>query len=949
MIEKTLSKSVRLICTSGFIVVTGTLCVHANAQDTNVQRIEITGSAIKRIAKEGALPVQNLSAADIQKSGAKNVEELIQSLSSMQGFTTSSESVNGGGGGVQNASIHSIGAGYTLVLLNGRRLASYGSGSAVNLASIPMSAVERVEILTDGASTLYGSDAIAGVINFILKKNQQDFRFEASMNHPSKKGGKSSSVTLSKGFGDLETDGYNFLVTYAHDSQDELNAKDREFAKSGLKRFTEGGKTYSTYLLAANTAPASATLSLKDNTVKIFSPSYYKTGACGPNTSFIGTATDKSCWFDYAATVQLIPKSERDSLFSSLNIKVNSNLNLFAEAVASKFTQTARYAPGAQRLSMPLGSTLYTNEVLPYLSKIGVAPEDVKSASMNVRFTDAGGRARDYITNAKHLAFGANGTASGFDYSASFTHSENSQESNFVGGFLSRNKYNEIVNSGKFNPFGPSGSSSAVLAPAILHTNENKTAVKLDKFSGSLSHELFEAPGGPSQLAISADYTRQRYDFMPSPISQGQNAQQPNFTDTPLGDSADHLPIAAKRSNWGASAEWMIPMTKTLEVTAATRYDAYTAVTNDMVFDPSNGKLLPPAEQGNANKKATYKLAFRFNPIDNLLIRGSYGTGFKVANMDSITSPIVQSGNTSGSYPCPVKSPDPRAAYCTGTTQQYLLTGGNNLSGPSGLKPETSKQYTIGFRFDPVSNLSLGLDLWSVKMKDQLTTLPEQFPFADPVKFNNNFSIVYDQGIGANKLVTLLPTFNLAAARYQGIDWDNTYSMKTELGKLNLKWNGTFMLKSEVDVPGSPTESSLGRFDAYNNVTSRVISQFAASLTSNDIYTNTLVMNYRSGYHDQVLTPDDNALKLVNSDGSLPPTFAGLTRDVRSFITFDWQTRVQLKQYSNLVLTFGIRNMFNKAPPLSIRIAGGGNQAGYDARYASPLGRQFYITGGTSF
>ncbi|CUI06326.1 hypothetical protein BN2497_7429 [Janthinobacterium sp. CG23_2] len=108
-----------------------------------------------------------------------------------------------------------------------------------------------------------------------------------------------------------------------------------------------------------------------------------------------------------------------------------------------------------------------------------------------------------------------------------------------MGGFLSKNAYNDIVASGKFNPFGPSGSSSAVLAPAILHTNENETQVKLDRISGTLSHALFDAPGGPSQLALSGDYSQQRYDFMPSPISQGANAQQPNFTDTPLGDSAD--------------------------------------------------------------------------------------------------------------------------------------------------------------------------------------------------------------------------------------------------------------------------------------------------------------------------------------------------------------------------------------------------------------------------
>ena len=143
MVEKMLSRSVRLMFVGGVAMSASLLAQQAVAQEA-VQRVEITGSAIKRIAVEGANPVQTLSNADIQKTGAKNVEDLIQGLPAMQGFTTSSQSVNGGGGGVQNASIHSIGAGYTLVLLNGRRLASYGAGSAVNLSSIlPASSISK--------------------------------------------------------------------------------------------------------------------------------------------------------------------------------------------------------------------------------------------------------------------------------------------------------------------------------------------------------------------------------------------------------------------------------------------------------------------------------------------------------------------------------------------------------------------------------------------------------------------------------------------------------------------------------------------------------------------------------------------------------------------------------------------------------------------------------------
>jgi len=147
-----------------------------------MQRVEVTGSAIKRIAAEGALPIQVLSQETIAKTGATNVAELIQALPAMQGFTISAISAGTNSGGRVTASIHDIGESYTLVLLNGRRLAPQGSGSTVNLQAIPMSAIERVEILTDGASALYGSDAIAGVVNFILKRNQQGGDIEANYN-----------------------------------------------------------------------------------------------------------------------------------------------------------------------------------------------------------------------------------------------------------------------------------------------------------------------------------------------------------------------------------------------------------------------------------------------------------------------------------------------------------------------------------------------------------------------------------------------------------------------------------------------------------------------------------------------------------------------------------------------------------------------------------------------
>jgi iron complex outermembrane receptor protein len=943
MMEKVIARSLRLMFSgSAMVAGIGMLAQPVMAQEAPIQRVEITGSSIKRIAKEGALPVQTLTSADIAKTGAKSVEDLVQALPAMQGFITAAESVNGGGGGVQTASIHNIGTGYTLVLLNGRRMASYNSGSGVNLASIPLAAVERVEILTDGASALYGSDAIAGVVNFILKKNQQDFNIDGTYSAPEKSGGKSSKFSMSKGFGDLESDGYNILLSYAHDEQKELNAADRDFAKTGLVRFSEGGKQYSMYQLAVNTAPASVTLNFKDKTRDplTFSPNYLRDGKCAPNTAYIGTATDKSCWFDYSGTVQLIPESKRDSFFVSGNVKLNADTKLFAEVVDSKFKQRARFAPPAQTLSLPLTDPKYAANVTPYLSQLGVNPADVQKAQMNLRLVDAGGRAETYDTEARHIAFGVEGSYKDYDYSASYVHSENKQTMNYDGGFLSRNTYKTLT----FDPFGAPGNSAAVLAPAVLHELDNEIKTKLDVLSLRGSGTVFNTAAGAAQLGVGADYSKQSYTNTPSSITQGPNPQQPNWTDTVLGSAPGALPVDASRKNWGSFAEMLVPVLKNLDLSGALRYDSYDAPKNNKVYD-LDGKLIGSATQGNKASKTTYKLSLRYNPVETVLLRASYGTGFKVAELDQITKPVSDFGVTSGKYACPVSAPDPRANDCMGNTQYALTSGGNALSGSNGLRPEESKQYTVGFRVEPNNNLSFGMDLWNVKLKNQIDQLPETFPFANPAQYNSLFSTVYDAGQGQNKLVTLLPYFNLAGSVYRGIDWDSTFKSKTGLGNLTVSWTGTYMLKSEKDVPGNPTESSLGRFDAYNNATARIVTRLAASLQAG-MYTHTLAMNYRSGYHDQVVSADDAVVKSVNADGSLGD-FVDMKRDVASYQTFDWQTRAQINK--TFAITGGIKNLLDTKPSFSDRTAGGGNQVGYDGRYNSPLGREFYVTASAKF
>jgi iron complex outermembrane recepter protein len=951
MKERGLPRSLRLMFSGGVAVGLGLLAHSVQAQETKtddspqqIQRVEITGSSIKRINKEGALPVQTLTQDDIAKTGATSVADLIQALPSMQGFVPQSSSVNGTGAGLETASIHGIGSGYTLVLLNGRRIAR-SQDAAVNLASIPLSAVERVEILTDGASALYGSDAIAGVVNFILKKNSTDLTVTGGYNSPLQSGGKSYNFGITKGFGDLDKDGYNVMLSYSHDEQANLTASQRGFADSGIVPFSVGGQQYSLYQLSSYTAPAGVTLKSNDGmggtNVTQFSPNFLQSGKCGPNTFQAG----QYCKFNYASTVELIPKSSRDSFVASGNFKLNSDTTLFGELVASRFKIDPQFAAAAQGLQLAPGSALYNKYITPNLAALGINPNDVTGATMNMRLLDAGGRQDEFKTDALHMAFGVDGSAYGWDYNASYTHSQNTWTDTTLGGYLSNNAFNNVVASGNFDPFAPPGTGAAALSPAVLHQILNKSTTKLDVLNLHASHDLLKLPAGTAQIGVGVEATREQYDQSPSAILMGQNALQPDYTDFLIGANSGQLPINASRKNYGAFTELLVPVAKNLDVTGALRYDSYDAAKNDSNFDAS-GNPLASTTQGNAASKATYKISARWQPVDSFLLRGSYGTGFKAPTLSQITQPQTPFGVTAGTYNCPFAAPDPRAVGCQGTTQYDLLQSGNGNTGSAGLKPETSTQSTIGFRLEPIRNLSIGFDLWRVNIKNQIVFLPEAVAFNNPSAYSQYFSVYNDPGTGPTVALLQSP-LNLASATYQGIDWDHSFRTKTSIGDMSLQWTGTYMLKAEQNIPGNGIQSDIGKYGADQTVVFRVISRLAASWKQSDHWTHTLTANYRSGYHDQTYTADNAAVRIVNPDGSFGAFVAMPNHDVASYTTFDWQTKLTVKK--GLEITAGIKNLFARTPPLSLINAGGGNQVGYDARYTDPLGRQLYLTGSYKF
>ena len=960
MKENTLSYAIRLACASGLLAVAAAP-VFAQQSDAPIQRVEITGSSIKRIAQEGSLPIQTLSRKDIEQTGVKNVADLIAILPSMQGMITSSASINGGGGGVQSASIHSIGTDYTLVLLNGKRMAPYGTGSAVNLASIPLAAVEKVEILTDGASTLYGSDAIAGVVNFILKKNQTDLNIDLTYNRPQHKGGQSANVSITKGFGDLQQDGFNVMLAYSHDQAKALNADQREFANSGVRKFSQGGKQYATWQNSINSIPANAEVVDSAGNDVAFSPDLVNNGKCsGPNTFARGGV----CRYDYAATVELLPELKRDSLFTSGTLKISDKTRLSGEFVYSKFTSTARYAAPAQPLTTmstdpitgvktvsPVYIVPYKASVEPLLAGQGIDPSQVTDAWLYFRAKDAGGRADDWGTKALHFSAALDSEIADWAVNATYTHSENKQTDDAAGGYMSGDKFEALVKSGAYNPYIINPNASGILAPAVLNETLETQKSKLDVFSAHASREVFAMSGGNAALGLGADYTIQRYIDTPSQILMGPGPGNPGWTDTVIGGGTGSQPLDAKRNNWGAFAELVMPVLKDLEVTAATRYDSFDAVDKRNTSYDVNGNASAAGKQGNDVSKATYKLSAKWQPTRQFMLRSSYGTGFKAPTMNNISDPL-KNGGSSNFFDCPIKSAtDPRFPYCRGVQEYGLLTVGNPSTGADALKPETSKQATLGMRLEPMDSLSLGVDFWDVKLKNQIQKLSQDMLFRTPALAEKYATIYFDPIQKSKVLVMTQSPLNLASSHYRGVDFDATFRNNTPIGKLTTNWTATYMLKAEKTVPtadgSNKTESSIGRFDSYDDVTFRWISRLVFSLKSSEQWANSLTVNYKSSYADKEYVADDGRVRSVNADGTLGGYVDMKGHKVKEYYTLDWQSKYIFSQ--NWSVTGGIRNLLDKDPPLSIRDTGGGNQVGYDGRYADPLGRTFYLTASYKF
>jgi iron complex outermembrane receptor protein len=941
--------------------------------------IIVTGSRIKQDPAKSALPLQIISTDDLTREGINSPEQLISYLSTngngADNLASNADVTSGaqrGTNGLSAANLRGQGSASTLVLLNGRRVAAHGlTGSAVDVNQIPMAALERVEVLKDGASAIYGTDAIGGVINFITKTNFQGLALNAFTDMAEAGGGAIYRLSATGGYGDLDEDGFNILATVSRSVSKALNGSDRSFVNGnqpnrGLSVDTRGTPIATAFPTGSNAlfAPTGSLLS---------GVTLLEAGATGQATGGInildlpggagcasmdgGMAYDDQLWanttarfacaWDTGRAAVLQQPLETLTYYGRATAKLGDH-QFYAEitgsdADSSKRFSNNQYSGNATTLPLyyPLNATTAGTYNDVYNKLLAVFPQIAvnygKPISYRWRCTSCD--VREYETNTKTLraGLGAEGPLwDGWDYRAGGSYARSQSTSVLGTGYHYRGTFASaaaatasgvvgavsggidprapiapgatqpgivgLLNSGILNPFSLTQSDAALAGLKAISAQGvtlygGKYEVK--QLDGSVSGSLFDLPGGTVQVALGVDYRRETYSFNGSPAAV---TGTPDIFNVAFDNNNALTP--KNRTVKAAYAEVLVPVFEALEVTGAVRLDDYSGF----------GSTVNP------------KISAKYRPLDWLMFRGSFNTGFRVPAFNQIFNGVTQSPNPGNTLVDPTTCATGAVSTlpgCAAITPETLSGGNVNLG------PETSKQHSIGVVLQPSSRFSASVDYWSIAVDDTIGALTLR-------QLLDNISYFPDRVTRTNNIITLidLRADNIGSRRTEGLEVALRGGMDAFGGVITGGLDGTYLLKKrEKFLPSAPFGSSLiGQFTFAGDLGLKWKHSAFVSFTKDD-FTFNFSQIYRDGYKNQ-------ALPGIANGTVVRPDFNPM---VKSYVTYNTSVSVDLlKQYR---LTAGVRNVFDTDPPFAITYdSNTGAGSSWEPRVADPRGRSFTLS-----
>jgi len=872
----------------------------AAAPDTApVQRIEVTGSMIKRINAETAEAVTIISTETLKDMGVTTVEGALQLVTSNNATITTGSNVAYFNGGNSEASLRGMGATKTLVLLDGQRLANnVALGSGVDLNTIPFAAIDHIEVLQEGASSLYGSDAIAGVINFITKKNLEGGEVNVNYSNPQSAGGSSGSLDLSYGHGSLDTDGYNLMITANYSHQDELTASQRPFASTGYNP----AMGLANFNGATGPAPGSYT----DSNGNLYQTNY---PGCGGNKNVI--ASGGSCQFLYSSAVDLIPKTTNESAMISFTKTLPGNNTLNLQYFVSRFVLETWGGPQEYGFNMTPANNPTYFPTAANSTGVGNTAAPNLTGPITAGWTDLNNNRYTGNENTEQRFLATlSGSNFGWDYATAIDYSQNKGVQKVFGGeanysiLAPGNLLNNAI-----NPFGPqSAAGQALINSAYTSGDLEVGTLTLASLNGHASHSLGDAfgAGRPAQFAVGFDIRDESISDDPTPLATTL------YTATYFPPST----VTGTRQSEAAFMELNVPVAKSLDFTLSDRVDRY----SDFGITQNS------------------KISFAYQPFDMLKIRGAASTGFRAPTLVEEYAP-----NTFGATQGYMNGPGCASGnYNTVFSSLNCLSQGLSLTGGNtNLKPETSENFDLGFILEPIKNLDLTLDYYRINLKNEIQAIAAPAIYSNPTTFANLYNLNTAGTLTPAPLANIqCPTPQAATCGYiiqtnqntggittDGVDLSATYLLKTGYGKFRLGMNGNLVLRYDFQqYQNGPQVSTLGKWNEGN----QPVIRYQQLTTLDWTYENFgagLNEHFTQGYQDEY------------------PNAAGGIIDVGNYSI--WNTYVSYKPMKSLKILGGINNLFNTDPPFSNQNANW--QAGYNPIFSNPLGRTFYVRGTYEF
>lgn len=768
------------------ILMTGMLAtstvVHAQEEDSKdqakreksvQQKVEVTGSRIMRIDVEGAAPVQVITRQEIEKLGTTSIADVLKHLSAQPNLEIGENQLGTYTPGAQGANLRGLGGNATLVLINGRRMVPYArpAGDLVfaDLNSLPLAAIERIDILKDGASAIYGSDAMAGVINIILRKEYQGFELATSAGRSTYHDAGRKRAAFTAGIGDLGKDKWNLQATVELIERDAALMRNRTDSWIGTRDLTPWGwdKDYSRYSTAGNLwiqhpgnkiidpitgkSTTSTIIALNKNC----DPAKYYNH---PNTTIGG----KACWFDEdkETNIQSGSQSKRHSLSSRATWQVTPEITAFADLMVVNNTAHVLRIPDLL-IPNPTTALPSTHPQYPTLAQLpaGLKLSDIARVNVTYMFGDVGGAGAKVVNSFTNTLLGMKGRTERWDWEVGYSKMSSVADATRVGELLKQPVLDAIAN-GSYLFGGPN-------KPEVIQRLAGNTT---DHFrSGQESAdlrantELMQLPAGALSLALGAETRQESLLYQPNP----------------LASSGAFMNLVTLPDSWNLRRrvnsvfmELAVPVVKQLEAQIALRRDDY-------------------SDFGAATKP---KVGLRWSVSPQLLLRASAAGGFRAPSMLDVRPETIENYQQ-------VQDPkrcSPDGSDCS--TYAKVATGGNPQ-----LRAENAKSVNLGAVLQATRDTNFMLDYWRFKRSNEIAAPDVNYILLHPELFPN--AVVRDPKdpidpayytAGAISVIKGIKR-NIAYTATDGFDLSATHRLRlASYGVLDLSWVGSRLRSYDV-------------------------------------------------------------------------------------------------------------------------------------------------------